>query len=81
MPFIVVKKHQAENEISDIKMWNRKHGTMWIIYGIIIILAWGCGFMIGDSILLLFPMVIGLIFPVIVMIWYHRKLIKIYKVK
>ena len=75
------EKAPSEDEISDIKMWNRKHGTMWIIYGIIIILAWGCGFIIGDSILLLFPMVIGLIFPVIVMIWYHRKLIKIYKVK
>lgn len=73
--FYCGEKAPSEDEISDIKMWNRKHGTMWIIYGIIIILAWGCGLLIGDSILLLLPMVMGLIFPVIVMIWYHHKLI------
>lgn len=69
------------DEISDVRMWNKKHGTMWFIYGVIIILTWFCGFFMGDSIWLLVPTFSGLIIPVIVMIWYHHRLVKKYKIK
>lgn len=71
----------AEEEISDVKMWNRKHGMMWIIYGIIIILSWICGCLLGDSILTVIPCIGGVILPLGFMIWYHHRLVKRYKVK
>ena len=75
------EKSPSEDEISDVQMWNKKHGTMWIIYGITIILAWICGSIIGDSVFILIPYLTGLLLPVFIMIWYHHKLIKMYKKK
>lgn len=75
------EKPPSEDEISDVQMWNKKHGTMWILYGITIILAWICGSIIGDSVFILIPYLTGLLLPVFIMIWYHHKLIKMYKKK
>ena len=75
------EKAPEEDEISDVHMWNKKHGTMWVAYGVIIVLTWVCGLIIGDSIWLLVPYFIGLFVPIVVMIWYHNILIKKYKIK
>lgn len=64
--------------LSDVDEWNKKHGMMWIIYGIVIILSWCIGAMIGDSIWCVLPMCGGLIVPVGVMVWYHHRLIRKY---
>lgn len=71
------EKPPNEDEISDILMWNKKHGIMWIIYGIIIILTWCSGLLIGDSIWIF----VGAFLPIVVMMWYHKRLIKKYKIK
>lgn len=71
------EKTPSEDEISDMYMWNKKHGMMWIVYGIIIILIWCCALLIGDGIWVL----AGLLLPIIAMIWYHNRLVKEYRVK
>lgn len=71
----------SADEISDVHMWNKKHGTMWLIYGVIIILTWICGLFLGDSIWAIVPVLSGVIIPIIVMIWYHHRLVKKYKIK
>lgn len=71
------KPPKAEN-ITDIKAWNTKHGMMWLIYGIIILISFFIGNMIGDSVWSIIPMVGGVIIPVIFMIWYHHQLRKKY---
>lgn len=75
------EKPPEESELTDVKMWNKKHGTMWVIYGCIIVLAWICMLIIGDSVWSVVPCFAGLLLPVIFMIRYHKKLIKLYKIK
>ena len=69
----------GEEELSDVNAWNKKHGAMWVIYGGIIIFSAEAGIMVGDSIWCIVPMCGGIMIPIIFMIWYHHRLIKIYK--
>lgn len=78
--FYTGEKAPAEDEISDVKLWNRKHGMMWIIYGIIIALSWLCGLMLGDNIVSIIPCIGGVLLPLIFMVWYHHRLVKQYKI-
>lgn len=50
----------GKSEISDVKSWNRKHGIMWIVYGIILVISWICGCILGDSIVAVIPSIGGL---------------------
>ncbi|NLL79252.1 MAG: hypothetical protein GX234_05590 [Clostridiales bacterium] len=71
------KPPKAEN-VTDIKAWNRKHGLMWLVYGMIILVSFFIGNLFGDSVWAVIPMVGGVIVPVIFMIWYHHQLRKKY---
>ena len=73
------EKPPKAEELTDVHAWNTKHGMMWMIYGIIIMISYLVGYIIGDSILCIIPFCGGLIVPVIIMIWYHNRLIKMYK--
>ncbi|MCI8409202.1 MAG: hypothetical protein HFJ09_08050 [Lachnospiraceae bacterium] len=66
-------------ELSDVHAWNKKHGIMWLVYGFIIMISWGIGVIIGDNIWCVIPMCGGVLIPIIIMIWYHNRLIKRYK--
>lgn len=70
-----------ESEITDVRAWNVKHGTMWILYGVIILVSAGVSFLIGDSLWNLIPLLGGIIVPVIIMIIYHHKLCDKYLIK
>ncbi len=73
------EKGPAEEKLTDTQAWNRKHGIMWVIYGIIIILTSLIGVPILDSVWCIIPLVGGLVLPVPVMIWYHQKLTARYR--
>lgn len=73
------EKPPKEDELTDVQAWNKKHGMMWLIYGMIIIVSYFAGYILGDSILCIIPFCGGLIVPVIIMIWYHHKLIGKYR--
>ena len=75
------EKPPAPEELKDVAAWNKKHGMMWLLYGLIILLSYGIGMAVGDSIWCIFPMCGGVILPVVVMIWYHHRLIRRYKRK
>ncbi|MBQ4536079.1 MAG: hypothetical protein II994_00510 [Lachnospiraceae bacterium] len=72
------EKPPKASQLTDVQAWNRKHGTMWVIYGIVIMISYAVGAIIGDSIWCVIPMVGGVMIPVIIMIWYHHKLMKRY---
>ncbi|MBP9989592.1 MAG: hypothetical protein KBT46_08875 [Ruminococcus sp.] len=74
-------KAPDKKELSDVNAWNKKHGAMWIIYGLCIVLAWVCELFIGDGLLLLIPYLICLLLPIPFMALYHHKLIKKYYIK
>ena len=77
--FYTGEKAPKEDEITDVKAWNKKHGLMWLIYGGIIITGFGIGTTLGDSLWCLIPMLGGILLPLPVMIWYHHRLIQLYK--
>ena len=72
-------KPPAREELTDVDAWNKKHGTMYIAYGICIVVSWVCGLIIGDSIFAVIPYTVGLLVPVIIMVIYHHRLVKKYK--
>ena len=63
-----------ESELTDVISWNKKHGIMWMLYAIIIIISYIIGSIIGDSAWSVIPMCGGLIIPIIFMVHYHNKL-------
>lgn len=79
--FYTGEKAPNEKEISDVPAWNRKHGLMWILYGICILLGWACGLVMGDSLLLLIPFSICLLLPIPLMIARHHRLVKKYRIQ
>ena len=70
-----------ETELSDVKAWNIKHGVMWILYGLCIVLAWVCGLFTDNGLLALIPFTAGLLLPIPFMMYYHHKLTKKYFIK
>lgn len=79
--FYTGEKAPLPDEISDVTAWNRKHGSMWITYGFCLAAAWVFGLWLGDGLLVMVSMVVLLVVPIPVMIWYHNSLIKRYYVK
>ncbi len=85
--FYTGAKPPQSEEISDVLAWNKKHGYMWIAYGISIMLV---GIIIGvcslnenaiNTLIILLLSTVGVILPIIVMMIYHTKLEKMYKVR
>lgn len=72
------EKPLTEEKLTDVHGWNLRHGVMWIIYGFIIIFSFIVSFFVGDSVWCIVPFCGGLIIPIIIMIFYHHKLIKKY---
>ena len=72
------EKPPREDELSDVKAWNKKHGLMWIVYGIVILFSFFAGALIGDSVWAVIPMVGGLVVPLPFMIRYHNRMRKEY---
>lgn len=68
-------------EITDVQGWNRKHGVMWVLYGIGLVLAWIFGLIIGDSVWVLIPLFVFAVLPIPGMVYYHHVLSKRYSVK
>lgn len=75
------EKGPDEDKLKDKVMWNKKHGYMWTTYGVIIVLTWVCGLLVGDGPIILLPFTVGLLGPIPFMIWYHNKLTKEYVIK
>ena len=69
------KPPKAEN-LTDVHAWNKNHGLMWLIYGIVIFASYLIGNLFGDSILSVIPMMGGVIVPLPFMIWNHHRLIR-----
>ena len=79
--FYTGEKAPDETELSDAAAWNKKHGIMWILYGVCIVLAWVCGLFMDDGLLLLIPFSVGLLLPIPLMLLYHHRLVKKYYIK
>ena len=63
--------------ITDLRAWNTKHGTMWVVYGAIILLTTVIG-VIDLSAIGMWFFIGGIFFPIPFMIWWHHRLEKRY---
>ncbi len=76
-------KPPDEKELRDVKAWNKKHGMMWILYGVVMIggvLAQMIGSACGcNEVFLLIPEIFTVIGGIFAMMWYHMRLEKQYR--
>lgn len=77
-----VKPPEAK-QLRDVKAWNRKHGIMWVAYGGVIM---GCGLvnviagaLERGNVLLMIPELAVIIGGVFVMMGYHVRLERLYR--
>lgn len=77
--FYNVLEPPKKEEISDVLKWNKKHGTIWIAYGICIELGFLLGCIMPVEVLEIAFMMGGVIIPLPIMIIMHHKLEKEYK--
>lgn len=78
--FYTGEKPPTEQELSDVPSWNKKHGAMWILYGIVIAISGAVGALVGiSSAWCVVPLIGGVIVPIVLMIWYHHQLLRKYK--
>lgn len=70
-----------KEEISDIIQWNKKHGMLWILYGICIELGFWLGYVMPSEVLEMIFMMGGVVLPLPLMIVRHHRLEKEYRVK
>ena len=75
------EKTPLEEKVKDIENWNKKHGIMWILYGIAIVIGIVGGLILGDSPLLVVIYCGSLLLPIVIMVLYHKKLVKDYIIK
>lgn len=68
-----------KEEISDVEQWNKKHGMIWIAYGLCIELGFWLGYVMPIEVLEMIFMMGGVIIPLPFMVIRHRKLEKEYK--
>ena len=68
-----------KEEITDIIAWNKKHGMIWIIYGICIELGFLIGNVMPSWVLQMIFMAGGIILPLPFMVMRHKSLEKEYK--
>ena len=71
-------KAPTPEEITDVKAWNLKHGIMWIVYGILIIVGYVGGFLSSNVFIQLAFVIVCDVWPIILMIVYHSHLCKVY---
>lgn len=67
-------------EISDVSAWNKYHGGMWVIYGVLIALAWILGLLLGDDRIVI-PIILLPGLPPFLMICIHKYLVKRYMIR
>ena len=76
--FYTGEKPPRKEQLSDVKMWNKKHGMLWISYGVAIIVAFVLSMLVNEEVfsaVILIGVIVGAL-PV--MIWYHNWLKKKY---
>jgi hypothetical protein len=73
------EKPPKAEELTDVSAWNKKHGIMWLTYGMVILLSWLLGFFVNDGFWSGIFLVAGVCIPLIFMIYYHSVLVRRYK--
>ena len=71
------KNPPKREQITDVQAYNRKHGLMWIVYGVGLLLCFVCGLPFGGLITGYLCM-IEVMGGILIMVAYHNKLNRVY---
>ena len=64
-------------ELTDVRAWNCRHGGMWVLYGIVIIVTTLVSLFTSEIVgVLLF--IGGIMLPIPFMVWWHHRLERVY---
>ncbi|MGN0515071.1 MAG: hypothetical protein ACI4GD_12410 [Lachnospiraceae bacterium] len=77
--FYNVIEAPKKEEITDILLWNKKHGMIWIIYGICIELGFLMGIVMPNEVLEIVFTIGSIIIPLTIMILRHNMLEREYR--
>lgn len=78
--FYAGEPHPKDDDITDIKAYNTKHGQMWIAYGIDYILVFLASFLPLNHYVYVALLTVVLIGKAIYIIWNHNNLQKMYHI-
>ena len=67
------------SELTDVKAWNRKHGMMWILYGVIMVAGFAVSLTIDNSLYAGLVAMAAIFLPLILIPVYHNYLLKKYR--
>ena len=76
--FYTHERAPRRQEITDVEKWNKQHGHMWIMYGIVILGVHILFIWIKDAMVTLALWIGAIIVPLPIMMWYHAHLKKMY---
>lgn len=66
----------SKEDISDVIQWNKKHGMIWIVYGLCIELGFWLGYVMPNEILEMIFMMGGIVIPLPFMVIRHNMIEK-----
>lgn len=72
------EKPPKKEDISDVIMWNRKHGIMWTLYGVAMIGSDLIGLIIQNEVFSFIILMIAIVGALPIMIFYHHYLVRKY---
>lgn len=72
------EKPPREDELLDIAMWNKKHGYMWVIYGVTMICSFIFSSLVKSDTIAMVVLLSDIIGALPIMILYHNYLKKKY---
>ena len=72
--FYTNEKPLRYDEVSDVATWNKKHGCMWVLYGLTMIVSFVLSSLVKSEILQMVLILCGTIGPMPFMMLYHRHL-------
>ena len=76
--FYTHEKPPRKQDITDVPAWNKKHGTMWISYGVAMIGVHIVGLFIRNITVAYTLLICATFVPLPLMMWYHARLKKRY---
>ena len=74
--FYTGERPPKKEQLTDVEMWNKKHGILWISYGIVILVSFLSGMLVKDEIIFTVIVLVGILGPLPVMMWRHSCLKK-----
>lgn len=76
--FYTGEKPPKKEELMDAILWNKKHGMMWILYGVSMVGSYLAGQLINQEFISFVIMMVVIVGGLVAMIFYHHYLMRKY---